>query len=131
MNFIQRQYNKKMDQAIAALEKTLKQRLGFVSPEKMEEIVQVRQLPPAMRMSDKHLEMDITATEYGMNQIPFLQYRFFAIATVFDYAITEIGEDGQTDKTRAGSDRPLLYDSDGGVLSVDRPSGRGADRDKS
>ena len=116
MTPIQRHYNKMMDKAVKRLEEQLGKKLGFISPEAMQEVVKVQHMPPANRLGQKHMELDLTRTIYHMNNIPFIEYRFFAIAQKFDYAITEV-KDGET---RTGSDVPLLYDAEGGVLSVDK-----------
>ena len=82
----------------------------------MGEVVKVRQLPPANRLGPKHMELDLTHTVYLMNHEPIVEYRFFAIATKFDFAISE-GK-GETTKTRTGSDVPLLYGADGDIAVV-------------
>lgn len=128
MTPIQRHYNKMMDKAIAKLETNLQKKLGFVSSEAMQEAVRVQHVAPANRLGQKHMELDLIHTVYLLNNEPFVQYRFFAIATKFDYAVSEVKR-GKETSTRTGSDTPLLYGADGDIISVVGDSGGEKDKD--
>ena len=59
-------------------------------PELWKQAVKVEHMRPQMKTMQDHIQIDITRLLYRMSGKPFLEYRFYAIASAFDYSINTV-----------------------------------------